>query len=105
MSCSKTPLGMCSYCDGLWSTMERPRGLMRCAQCNEVVIVPLTEFCMKPDRSNEIMQRICGTKIIAWQQNIWPPEGNQCSRCHQVFDDQGICPCGIDASTGRPYNT
>lgn len=82
-----------------------PRDVERCAQCNEVHVVPLSEFSIKPDRVDRIIQKIRKAEIIAWQQNMWPPESNRCSRCHQMFDDHGICPCGIDSNTGRPFGT
>lgn len=109
MSCSKTITGLCSHCLAKW--MEVKKNFWdqeRCANCNEVVVVPISKFGIEPDRIGQVLQKIGLLKLSLPNKNtltkkMWPPKGNTCSRCYQQFDEGGICPCGIDIMTGRPF--
>src|SRR3989344_3180568 len=104
MSCSKTITGLCSHCGAWWGTITKSHDPERCAKCREVVIVPLHDFSPEQDSFDQALESMGLVKVYpplkkvnpanVPPQEVFPPEGNWCSRCHRRFDDQGICPCG-----------
>lgn len=97
MSCYKTGLGQCSSCGAWWKEMRKsPLNHERCANCNETVVIPPFEFS---EEQQGLESRMRAMGFV----RTYPPQGNTCSKCHGQFGERGICPCGIDIRTGRPF--